>query len=175
MSLDYDKRISLIKRILQQTQPNNPQKTSELNSLISSEAVAPRANISADVWNAEMLNEYLEKIDASITNGEHKRAITISYTCLEGFFKAFIKHNLPQKNQTTEIIAMSKEIQSYLKTIIPDYPPEALKLLNHVSHAIDKTRNGFSESHFGGEAEKWLSTFIRDCTNSTIRLLLSFM
>lgn len=175
MSLDEDKRVSIVKRILQQTQSNNPQKTSELNSLLSGETVAPIVTIPADVWNAERLNGYLEDIDASITSGEHKRAITLSYTCLEGFFKAFIKYNLPDKTHITDIIAMSKEIQTYLKTIIPTYPDEALKLLNHISHTIDKTRNSFSESHFGGEAEKWLSTFIRDCTNSTIRLLLSFM
>lgn len=175
MSFDVDRRVSLVKKILQQTQLNNPQKTSELNSLLSGETVAPTISVPADIWNAERLNGYLEDIDTSITNGDHERAITLSYTCLEGFFKAFIKHNLPDKIHITDIIAMSKEIRTYLKATIPAYPDEALKLLNHISHTIDKTRNSFSESHFGGEAEKWLSTFIRDCTNATIRLLLSFM
>jgi len=75
----------------------------------------------------------------------------------------------------TELVKMSKEIQKYLRTIIPAYPDEALKLLNSIAHTVDRTRNGFSESHFGKEAEKWLSTFVRDCTNSAIRLLLNFM
>jgi septation ring formation regulator EzrA len=70
---------------------------------------------------------------------------------------------------------MSREIQRYLKGNIPAYPDEALRLLNHIAHTVDRTRNGFSESHFGNEAEKWLSTFVRDCVNSAIRLLLSFM
>lgn len=176
MSFNEKERIILVKKILQQTQQHNPQKTAELNALLNGETVAPTANVPSEVWNAERLNGYLEEIDSSITKGDHERAITLSYTCLEGFYKAFIKHNMPGKTHTTEIISMSKEIQTYLKTIIPAaYPVEALKLLNHISHTVDRTRNSFSESHFGGEAEKWLSTFIRDCTNSTIRLLLSFM
>jgi hypothetical protein len=175
MSFDEDERIRLVKKILQQTQSNNPQKTAELNTILMGEATAPIATVPEHIWNADRLNGYLEDIDASITSGNHKRAISLSYTCLEGFFRAFIQHNMPDKIHITEIIALAKEIQRYLKDTIPDYPDEALKLINHIAHTIDKTRNSFSESHFGNEAEKWLSNFIRDCTNSAIRLLLSFM
>lgn len=140
MSFDEDKRIRLVKKILQQTQINNPEKSSELNTVLSGESVAPIATVPEHVWNADRLNRYLEDIDASITSGEHGRAITLSYTCLEGFFKAFIEHNILNKTHITEIIAMSREIQRYLKNTIPAYPDEALKLLNHVAHTIDSKR-----------------------------------
>jgi hypothetical protein len=168
-------RVRFVKRILQDTREYNTAKCTELSALLEGKAKGPAVSIPQHVWNADRLNEYLEDIDTSITQGNHQRAISLSYTCLEGFFKAFIEHNIPDKRSLTELIAMSREIQNYLKGIVTAYPDEALKLLNHITHAVDKTRNSFSESHFGEEAEKWLSTFVRDCMNSAIRLLLSFM
>ena len=168
-------RIRFVIRILQDAREYNISKCSELSMLLEGGAKGPAVSIPEHVWNADRLNEYLEDIDTSITQGNHQRAISLSYTCLEGFFKAFIAYNIPDKRSLTELIAMSREIQSHLKSIVQAYPDEALKLLNHITHAVDKTRNNFSESHFGEEAEKWLSTFVRDCVNSAIRLLLSFM
>ena len=175
LSFEEEQRIGFLKRMLQETQTHNPTKAAELHSILAGQSVAPTVNIPQHVWSADRLNRYLEEIDASITKGNHPRAISLSYTCLEGFFKAFIERNIPDRKGLSELIAMAREIQRYLRDTIPAYPDEALKLLNHIAHAVDKTRNGFSESHFGDEAEKWLSTFIRDCTNSAIRLLLSFM
>lgn len=170
-----DVRVRFVKRILQDALEYNIAKCTELGALLEGKAKGPAVSIPEHVWNADRLNEYLENIDTSITQGNHQRAISLSYTCLEGFFKAFIEHKIPDKRGLTELIAMSREIQSYLKTVVQAYPDEAMKLLNHITHAVDKTRNSFSESHFGEEAEKWLSTFVRDCVNSAIRLVLSFM
>lgn len=175
LSFDEEQRIQLIKKILQRSQKHNPIKTAELNSIIAGQSVAPTASVPDHIWNANRLNHYLEAIDNSITSGNHPRAITLSYTCLEGFFRAFIGHKIPDKREVTELTAMSREIQRYLRDNIPTYPDEALKLINHIAHTVDRTRNGFSEAHFGDEAEKWLSGFIRDCVNSVIRLMLSFM
>ena len=137
--------------------------------------MSPNVVVPEYVWNSEKLNSYLEQIDTCITEGNHQRAITLSYTSLEGFFRAFIELNVPEKNNLNELLEMSREIQKYLKATVPAYPDEALRLINHISHTVDKSRNGFSEAHFGNDAEKWLSNFIRDCTNSLIRLLLCFM
>lgn len=175
LSFDEELRIRFIKEIMKDAQGHNPTKVAELNSILAGESVAPAATIPDHGWNAERLNRYLEDIDVSLAGGNHQHAITLSYTCLEGFFRAFIEHNIPDKKGINELTAMSREIQKYLKGIIPAYPDEALRLLNHIAHAVDRTRNGFSDSHFGNKAEKWLSTFIRDCVNSAIRLLLSFM
>jgi hypothetical protein len=47
--------------------------------------------------------------------------------------------------------------------------------IGHSAHAVDRARNRFSESHFGGEAGLWLATYMRDLVNTQIRLLLHFM
>ena len=174
-SFSDERKISFTKRILRETETHNPSKTSELYALLGKNAMSPNVMVPDYVWNSEKLNGYLEQIDTCITEGDHKRAITLSYTSLEGFFRAFIEHKVPEKNGLKELLEMSREIQKYIKGAVPAYPDEALKLINHISHTIDKSRNSFSEAHFGNDAEKWLSNFIRDCTNSLIRLLLCFM
>lgn len=175
LSFSDERRVAFTKRVLKETEQHNPTKTSELYTLLSGHSTPTTITVPEFVWNADRLNEYLEQIDNSITEGNHNRAITLSYTCLEGFFKAFIEHKIPEKQGMNQILSMSREIQKYLKDTVPAYPDEALKLINHISHTVDRSRNSFSDSHFGNEAEKWLSNFIRDCTNSLIRLLLSFM
>jgi hypothetical protein len=75
----------------------------------------------------------------------------------------------------TEIVAISKWIRDYLRKSISEYPDEVLNLINHTSHAVDRASNRFSESHFGGEADRWLATYMRDVVNIQIRLLLHFM
>jgi hypothetical protein len=62
-----------------------------------------------------------------------------------------------------------------LRDSIDRYPDEALAMLTHIAHMIDRTRNRFSESHFDEEADRWLAVFARDLVNSEIRLLLHFM
>jgi hypothetical protein len=175
LSFDELRRAEFTRRILRETEGSAPHKSHELLSMLGGEAAAPRAAVPDHIWNADRLNRTLEDIDSCITAGRHERAITLSYTCLEGFFRAFIDNRIPDKKEVRELVSMSREIQRYLKSNIPAYPDEALKLINHIAHTVDRTRNGFSESHFGNEAEKWLSTFVRDCVNSSIRLLLSFM
>ena len=48
-------------------------------------------------------------------------------------------------------------------------------MIGSISHLVDRARNKFSESHFEGEAAKWLAMFVHDLVNSQIRLLLHFM
>lgn len=56
-----------------------------------------------------------------------------------------------------------------------EYPDEVLNGITNAANAIDKSRNRFSQSHFAGEAGRWLAVYIRDLVNTQIRLLLHFM
>jgi hypothetical protein len=122
------------------------------------------------------LNKYLSDIDACIAAGNFERAVTLSYTCLEGFYKSFARQKIADGDKIkSEIITLSKAIQTYLKQTVKEYPDEAITMINHISHTVDKARNGFSEAHFGEETGSWLAVYIRDLVNSQIRLLLHFI
>ena len=69
---------------------------------------------------------------------------------------------------------LAQEVKYWLKHEYGNYPDEVLNLVTQSAHAVTKMRNGFSDSHFGEEAEAWLATYMRDLVNTQIRLLLHF-
>jgi hypothetical protein len=153
----------------------NAESVSEIRKELGSGTLAPTASIPAEAWNSDRLNAYLAEIDAAIRVAEYERAITLSYTCLEGFLGAFMRATVARSSYPHEIIELSRSVRDYLRATIKNYPDEVLNLINHTGYAVDKARNRFSESHFADEAGSWLATYVRDLVNSEIRLLLHFM
>jgi hypothetical protein len=147
----------------------------EIRAMLGGTTNAPTATIPPSAWNAERLNGFVAEIDAAIAAGQDERAVSLSYTCLEGFYGAFYRAKNPGQAAPTEIIALSRWIRDYLRSSLAEFPDEVLNLINHTSHAIDRARNRFSESHFGSEAGRWLAVYSRDIVNVQIRLLLHFM
>ncbi len=137
-------------------------------------AAVPPARINETAWNSERLNRYLEEIDSRITAGNYEGAVTLAYTSLEGCLKAFLRERCLELKIPEEVVDLAT-VRSHLRDSIDRYPDEALAMLTHIAHMIDRTRNRFSESHFDEEADRWLAVFARDLVNSEIRLLLHFM
>lgn len=168
-------RLRIINSILEEVRHIQPDKVSELQDELGGVSAVPPARLDPDAWNADRLNSYLSDIDVRISSSNYEGAVTLAYTCLEGFLKAFVKKNIPGFIGSEEIIFLSKTVRAYLKDNIEQYPDEALNMLNHIVHTVDRARNRFSESHFDETAGRWLAVFIRDLVNSEIRLLLHFM
>jgi len=101
--------------------------------------------------------------------------LTLAYTCLEGFFKAYVRKNVPSESNEHEITALAKLVWEDLKNRNPEYPGEVFNVVKQTAYALNRVRDGFSESHFGNEAEFWIAMYIRDLVNTHIRLLLHFM
>jgi hypothetical protein len=73
------------------------------------------------------------------------------------------------------MIGLSKEVKAILKKMMAEYPDEVLNGVSNAAHAVDKSHNRFSQSHFADEAGRWLAVHIRDLVNIQVRLLLHFM
>jgi hypothetical protein len=166
--------VGLLLHELEGVDGNGPA-ASEIRKLIGGGTIAPIAVIPAETWNAERLNQYLGQIDGAIASGEYERAVTLSYTCLEGFLGAFVRAKEKRDVYPNEIIALAKDVRDYLKKTIKDYPDEVLNGITQAAHTVDRSRNRFSESHFANEAGSWLATYVRDLATTQIRLLLHFM
>jgi len=171
---DEDRRIRILHRILDDIEQHQPARARELRAILGGVVPGPNAEISPDVWNADRLARALDEIDDSITNGKYERAVTLAYSCLEGYYKAFVRKKIPTAVELKEIIELAKEIKKYLASQYPAYPGEVLNMIGHVSHAIDRARNQMSESHFDREAGRWLAVYVRDLLNTQIRLLMHF-
>jgi hypothetical protein len=168
-------RVRLLNVILDKIKDCAPEKVSGIRSELGDMAAVPRPVIHEEAWSADRLNEFLEAIDSSISSNNYDRAVTLAYSCLEGFLKAFVKQNIPTIKSPKEIIDLSKVVRQYFKEEIKGCPDETINMIKHICHTVDKARNRFSEAHFDKRAARWLAIFIRDLVNSEIRLLLHFM
>jgi hypothetical protein len=177
MGLDEGRRVRLVRAILDEveTVEGNETQVAEIRKLLGGGTLSPNANIPAEAWNSERLNEYLTNIDAAIAEPNYERAVTLSYTCLEGFLGAFVRSKEKRDKYPTEITELAREVKTYLKNTIQEYPDEVLNGITQAAYAVDKARNRFSESHFASEAGSWLAIYVRDLVNTQIRLLLHFM
>ena len=175
LEFDEPNRLKLLNTILEEIRQSFPDKVSELESELGGQAAVPPVRIHQAVWNADRLNTYLTDIDIRISSENYEGAVTLAYTCLEGFLKAFVKRNIPDNSASGEIINLSRAVKEYLRENIEQYPDEALSMVTQIAHTVDRTRNRFSEAHFDQQAGRWLAVFIRDLINTKIRLLLHFM
>lgn len=170
---DYS-RIQLLHRIIEDVEPHVPEKAQALRTLLGGAVLGPTVEVNADAWNADRLNRILREIDDSIATNKFDRAVSLSYSSLEGYYKAFVRKRVPTAAHLTEILELSREIKKFLANAYKNCPDEVLNMVSHVSHAVDRARNRMSESHFEGEAARWLAVYVRDLVNTQIRLLLHF-
>lgn len=168
-------RHRLVEAILRPLEATHAGEVTAIRGELGGFAPVPQASVPAELWNGDRLNGYLQEIDGRIASGNFDGAVTLCYSCLEGFFKAFIRRNLPDYAGSTEILEASKVVKKHLRATLASYPDEAIAMIVQIAHTIDRARNGFSESHFDERAGRWLAVFMRDLVNSAIRLLLHFI
>jgi hypothetical protein len=174
LSLPEPSRAALVTSILNELDETAAAKAAELRAVFGGAVPGPIAVVPDHSWNAARLNEHLAEIDNCIASAHYQRAVSLTYTCLEGFYKAFVVQCVPEGSKETEIIALSRCIKKYLSQTIGSYPDEALTMVTHISHTLDRARNRFGEAHFDEEAARWLAVYVRDLVNTQIRLLLHF-
>jgi hypothetical protein len=138
----------------------------------------PVVVVPLDLWNSEKLNNSLKDIDHAIDAQQFNRAVTLTYTCLEGLYKSYVRKHVEGKADLTDLMQLCRvvkdDIAEKLKARGP-FPVEIVNTLPTLTNAVANSRNSFSESHFADDAQKWLAMFARDMTNSMGRLLLHFI
>jgi hypothetical protein len=176
LAMKEPQRRTLVLHIVRECEGLKKSQCDEIRSLLGGGTLAPQASVPVTAWNGDRLNEYLRDMDEAIATKKYELTITLAYTCMEGFFKAFMSVNMPFDDPPRDIIDLAKEVKWWLKHEHGDtYPDEVINLVTQSAHALNRTRDGFSASHFGEEAELWLATYMRDLVNTQIRLLLHFM
>jgi hypothetical protein len=174
LSFNEEERRSFVYRILDDVESRGHESSSEIRGLIGGTANAPSATIPAEAWNGTRLTNFLREIDSALQDSKPERALTLAYTCMEGFFKAYVQRNVPGENEN-EITALARIVKDDLRKKNPEYPGEVFNVITQAANAINKVRDRFSESHFQNEADIWAATYVRDLVNTHICLLLHFM
>jgi hypothetical protein len=181
MEQDESDRIAIVSHILDSVEHLESQRVSRIRELLGTEQVVegPQAEITNEIWNADRLIEYLERMDNSIGESNYEHTLTLAYTCLEGFYKSFIRERIDENSTLDDLTRMSVEIRNHIEAELNangiQYPRQVVTLISTVTNAICNARNNFSDSHSGNRAEKWLAVYARDNVNSIVKLLMNFI
>lgn len=179
LELPEQQRFQLFRLFIDELEPHAKDEVDAIRAIVFGGGYAvPTTVVPVDLWNSEKLNKSLHDIDHAIDAHHYNRATTLSYTCLEGLYKAYIRKHVPEQAGLTDLMPLCKvvkdDISKKLQAQDP-FPVEIVNAMPTLTNAIANSRNGFSEAHFGDESQRWLALFARDLTNSIGRLMLNFM
>ena len=179
LELPEQQRFQLFRLFIDELQPHAKDEVDAIRAIVFGGGYAvPITVVPVDLWNSEKLNSSLKDIDHAIDAHHYNRATTLSYTCLEGLYKAYIRKHVPEQAGLTDLMPLCKVVKDDISKKLQaqgPFPVEIVNAMPTLTNAIANSRNGFSESHFGDESQRWLALFARDLTNSIGRLMLSFM
>ncbi len=178
-SLNEQQRLQLFRLFLDEYTPHAPNEVDAIRAIVFGGGHAvPTVIVPLDLWNSEKLNTSLKEIDNAIDARQFNRATTLSYTCLEGLYKAYVRRHVPARSDVSDLIQLCKlvkdDVAEKLRSRGP-FPEQIVNAIPTLTYAVANSRNGFSESHFADDSQLWLAVFARDMTNSIGRLLLHFI
>ena len=177
--LSEDKKYDLFRLFIDSLEPFAKDEMDDLRSFIfGNTSPVPKAKIPSDLWNSEKLSRSLADIDKAIDAQNYSRAVTLTYTCLEGLYKAYCKKNVPDSASLNDLIPLARAVKNDVLDKVratAQAPEQIINTIPTITNAIASSRNGFSESHFDQDAQRWLAVYARDLTNSIGRLLLHFI
>ncbi len=172
-------RFSLYRVFVDHVEPHDKAQADKIRDIVFGGGRAvPTTVVPVDLWNSEKLNNSLNDIDHAIDAHQYNRATTLSYTCLEGLYKTYVRKHVPELVGLTDLMPLCKVVKDDISRKLQAQGPFPLEIVNAMptlTNAIANSRNGFSESHFGDDSQRWLALFARDLTNSVGRLMLNFM
>lgn len=179
LELPEQQRFQLFRLFIDELAPYAKDEVDAIRSIVFGGGYAvPVTVVPVDLWNSEKLNKSLKDIDQAIDAHHYNRATTLSYTCLEGLYKAYVRKHVPSQAGLTDLMPLCKVVKDDISHKLQQqgpFPVEIVNAMPTLTNAIANSRNGFSESHFGDESQRWLALFARDLTNSIGRLMLNFI
>ena len=179
LALPEQQKFQLFRLFIDELQPHAKDEVDAIRAIVFGGGYAvPTTVVPVDLWNSEKLNKSLKDIDQAIDAHQYNRATTLSYTCLEGLYKAYVRKHLPAQAALTDLMPLCKVVKDDISKKLQaqgPFPVEIVNAMPTLTNAIANSRNGFSESHFGDDSQRWLALFARDLTNSIGRLMLNFI
>ncbi len=178
-ALPEQQRFQLYKLFIDELEPHAKDEVDAIREIVFGGGYAvPTTVVPVDLWNSEKLNRSLKDIDNAVAAHQYNRATTLSYTCLEGLYKAYVRKHVPDQAGLTDLLPLCKAVKEDINRKLQargPFPVEIVNAMPTLTNAIANSRNSFSESHFADDSQRWLALFARDLTNSIGRLLLHFI
>jgi len=178
-ALPEPQRLQLYRIFIDGIEPHDKEAADTIRNIVFGGGKAvPTTIVPVDLWNSEKLNNSLKDIDHAIDAHQYNRATTLTYTCLEGLYKTYIRKHIPDQAGLSDLMPLCKVVKDDIAKKLQaqgQYPEQIVNAIPTLTNAVANSRNGFSEAHFADDSQRWLALFARDMTNSIGRLLLNFI
>jgi hypothetical protein len=162
-TLQEPQKYQLFRLFIEALEPCNKEATENIKAVVfGSGAAVPTTVIPQNLWNSEKLNSSLKNIDNAIDTQQFNRAVTLTYTCLEGLYKSYVRKNIPEHVHVTDLLPLSKLVKNHISEQLRtkgSFPEQIVNSIPTITNAVANSRNDFSESHFDKDANKWLAIF----------------
>ncbi|CAN1599680.1 protein of unknown function [Pseudomonas mediterranea] len=76
------------------------------------------------------LNNSLKDIDRAIDAHQYNRATTLTYTCLEGLYKAYVRKHVSTQEGLTELIPLCKTVKEDISRKLQILRPFPVEIVN---------------------------------------------
>jgi hypothetical protein len=108
--LSDQQKLQLFRIFLDDFAPHAPNEVDTIRAIVFGGGHAvPTTIVPLDLWNSEKLNASLKDIDHAIDARQFNRATTLSYTCLEGLYKAYVRRHVPARSDLTDLIQLCRQ------------------------------------------------------------------
>ena len=120
--LPEQQRSELFRLFIDKLEPHAKDEVDAIKAIVFGGVHAvPTTVVPVDLWNSEKLNNSLKDIDHAIDAHQYNRATTLSYTCLEGLYKTYVRKHIPEQSGLTDLMPLCKVVKEDIskKTVNP--------------------------------------------------------
>lgn len=146
LELPEQQRFQLFRLFIDELQPHAKDEVDAIRAIVFGGGYAvPITVVPVDLWNSEKLNSSLKDIDHAIDAHHYNRATTLSYTCLEGLYKAYIRKHVPEQAGLTDLMQLCKVVKDDISKKLQaqgPFPVEIVNAMPTLTNAIANSRNG---------------------------------
>lgn len=146
LELPEQLRFQLFRLFIDELQPHAKDEVDAIRAIVFGGGYAvPITVVPVDLWNSEKLNSSLKDIDHAIDAHHYNRATTLSYTCLEGLYKAYIRKHVPEQAGLTDLMQLCKVVKDDISKKLQaqgPFPVEIVNAMPTLTNAIANSRNG---------------------------------
>jgi hypothetical protein len=124
-------RFQLFRLFIDELEPHAKEEVDVIRAIVFGGGYAvPTTVVPVDLWTSETLNNSLKDIDHAIDAHHYNRATTLSYTCLEGLYKAYVRKYVVGQAELSDLMPLCKVVKDDISKKLQAQGPFPVEIIN---------------------------------------------
>lgn len=151
LGLPEQQRFQLFRLFIDELEPHAKDEVDAIREIVFGGSYAvPTTVVPVDLWNSEKLNNSLKDIDHAIDAHQYNRATTLSYTCLEGLYKTYVRKHVLEHCGLSDLMQLCKVVKDDISKKLQAkgaFPVEIVNAMPTLTNAIANSRVSVQPPH----------------------------